>query len=88
MNTAYIKFSDRENQVKGYYELATRAEVSSIPEGLYIVPVEALHVDGIALAGIAVTGEGLQHDPRRVLAFVAVESWALDVGKDTHIFAR
>jgi len=44
MNTAYIKFSDRENQVKGYYELATRAEVSSIPEGLYIVPVEALQI--------------------------------------------
>lgn len=44
MHTAYIKFDDRENEVKGYYELATKAKVSSIPDGIYIVPVQALSI--------------------------------------------
>ena len=44
MNTVYIKFNSREHQVKGYYELATKASVSSIPDGIYIVPVRALSI--------------------------------------------
>ena len=44
MNTAYIKFNSREHQVKGYYKLANHATVSSLPDGVYIVPVHALSI--------------------------------------------
>ncbi len=44
MNTAYIKFNSREHQIKGYYELAYHATVSSLPDGVYIVPVQALSI--------------------------------------------
>ena len=44
MNTIYIKFNSREHQIRGYYELATRASVSSLPDGIYIVPVKALSI--------------------------------------------
>ena len=42
MNTVYIKFNSRKLQVKGYYELATHATATSLPDGVYIVPVKAL----------------------------------------------
>ncbi|MDE3259198.1 MAG: hypothetical protein OYM47_15310 [Gemmatimonadota bacterium] len=44
MNTVYIKFNSRKHQVNGYYELATRATVTSLPDGVYIVPVQALSI--------------------------------------------
>ena len=44
MNTVYIKFKNREHQVKGYYELATHATVTSLPDGVYVVPVQALSI--------------------------------------------
>ena len=44
LNTAYIKFNSREHQIKGYYELAYHATVSSLPDGVYIVPVQALSI--------------------------------------------
>ncbi len=44
MNTVYIKFNSREHQVKGYYELATKATVSSLPDGIYVVPMKALSI--------------------------------------------
>ena len=44
MNTAYIKFNSREHQIKGYYELANHATVNSLPDGVYIVPVQALSI--------------------------------------------
>ena len=44
MNTAYIKFKSRKHQIRGYYELATHATVTSLPDGVYIVPVEALSI--------------------------------------------
>ncbi|OGG53189.1 MAG: hypothetical protein A3F84_13600 [Candidatus Handelsmanbacteria bacterium RIFCSPLOWO2_12_FULL_64_10] len=42
MNTVYIKFNSRVHQIRGYYELATRAQVSSLPDSIYIVPIKAL----------------------------------------------
>lgn len=44
MNTVYIKFNSRKHQVEGYYELATHATVISLPDGVYIVPVQALSI--------------------------------------------
>ena len=44
MNTAYIKFNNRAHQVRGYYELAIKARVNSIPDGIYIVPIQALAI--------------------------------------------
>ncbi len=44
MNTVYIKFKSRRHQVNGYYELATHATVTSLPDGVYIVPVQALSI--------------------------------------------
>ena len=44
MNTAHIKFNSREHQVRGYYELATKAKVSSLPDGIYIVSLESLPI--------------------------------------------
>jgi hypothetical protein len=42
MQIAYIKFNNREDQVRGFYELATKAQVTSLPGGVYAVPWKAL----------------------------------------------
>lgn len=42
MNSLFIKFLTREHQVRGYYLLATRARVSSLPDDIYQVPIQAL----------------------------------------------
>jgi hypothetical protein len=42
MQVAYIKFNSREDQVRGFYELATKAQVTSLPEAVYAVPWKAL----------------------------------------------
>ena len=42
MQIAYIKFNSREDQVRGFYELATKAQVTSLPGGVYAVPWQAL----------------------------------------------
>jgi hypothetical protein len=42
MNTVFLKFSSQEDRVRGFYELATRARVSSLPDEIYQVPIEAL----------------------------------------------
>ncbi|HIE50261.1 MAG TPA: hypothetical protein EYP85_00755 [Armatimonadetes bacterium] len=42
MQIAYIKFNSREDQVRGFYELATKARVTSLPGGVYAVPLKAL----------------------------------------------
>ncbi len=44
MKLAYIKFNNRENQVRGFYELATKAKVISLPNGLYSVPFKSLEL--------------------------------------------
>ena len=42
MNLVYIKFNSREDQVRGFYELATRAKVHSFVGGIYAVPFHSL----------------------------------------------
>ena len=42
MQIAYIKFNSREDQIRGFYELATKAQVTSLPGGVYAVPWKAL----------------------------------------------
>lgn len=44
MNTVYVKFNSRKHQVEGYYALATHATVTSLPDGVYVVPVQALSI--------------------------------------------
>jgi len=51
MQIAYIKFNSREDQVRGFYALATKAQVTSLPGGVYAVPWQALALldaEGIA----------------------------------------
>jgi hypothetical protein len=42
MHTAFIKFLSREDRIRGFYQLATRASVSSLPDDIFQVPAEAL----------------------------------------------
>ena len=42
MQIAYIKFNSREDQIRGFYELAIKAQVTSLPGGVYAVPWKAL----------------------------------------------
>ncbi len=44
MHTAYIRFLTQEDRVRGFYELATRARISSLPGEVYQVPIEALRL--------------------------------------------
>lgn len=41
MNAAYIKFNSLNHQVKGHYEPANHATVTSLPDGVFIVRVQA-----------------------------------------------
>jgi hypothetical protein len=42
MNTIYIKFLTQADRVRGFYELATRSRLGSLPDEIYQVPLEAL----------------------------------------------
>jgi hypothetical protein len=42
MQTVYIKFLTEQDRVKGFYQLATRARVGSLPDQVYQAPIEAL----------------------------------------------
>jgi hypothetical protein len=42
MQTVYVKFLTEQDRVRGFYELLTRARVSSLPNQVYQVPIEAL----------------------------------------------
>ncbi|HEV3006022.1 MAG TPA: hypothetical protein VGX78_16255 [Pirellulales bacterium] len=44
MQTVYIRFQTQEDRVRGFYELATRAHISSLPGGVYQVPMEAIRI--------------------------------------------
>jgi hypothetical protein len=44
MHTVFIRFSTQEDRVRGFYELATRAHISSFPGEVYQVPIEALRL--------------------------------------------
>lgn len=44
MQTVFIRFLTRDDRARAFYELATRAHVSSFPGELYQVPTEALEL--------------------------------------------
>ena len=44
MQTIYIKFLTHEDRVRGFYELATRTRIGSLPGEVYQVPLAALAV--------------------------------------------
>lgn len=44
MQTVFIRFSTHDDRVRGFYELATRAQISSLPGEVYQVPIDALRV--------------------------------------------
>ena len=44
MQTVFIRFLTQEDRVRGFYELATRAHISSLPGEVYQVPIEALRL--------------------------------------------
>lgn len=44
MQTVFIRFSTRDDRVRGFYELATRAHISSLPGEIYQVPINALRL--------------------------------------------
>jgi hypothetical protein len=44
MQTVYIKFLDERGRTEGFYELATRARVSSLPGRIYQIPFKALEL--------------------------------------------
>ncbi len=41
MHTVFIRFLTQDDRVRGFYELATRAHISSLPGEVYQVPLEA-----------------------------------------------
>lgn len=44
MQTVYIRFLSQEDRVRGFYELATRARISSLPHEIYQIPIDALRL--------------------------------------------
>lgn len=44
MQTVFIKFPTRDDRVRGFYEIATRLHISSFPDEVYQVPLEALRL--------------------------------------------
>jgi len=44
MQTVFIKFLTQEDRARGFYELATRARVGSLPGEIYQAPIEALRI--------------------------------------------
>lgn len=44
MQTIFIKFTTQADRVRGFYELATRARVGSLPGEVYQVPIEVLRM--------------------------------------------
>jgi hypothetical protein len=42
MQTIYIKFLTEDDRVRGFFELAKRARVGSLPDQVYQVPLEGL----------------------------------------------
>ncbi len=44
MQAVFIRFLTQEDRVRGFYELATRTRVSSLPGEIYQVPIGALRL--------------------------------------------
>jgi hypothetical protein len=44
MQTVHIKFLTEDDRTRGFYELARRSRVGSLPSRVYQVPLEALQI--------------------------------------------
>jgi hypothetical protein len=44
MQTVFIRFLSEDDRTRGFYELARRARVSSLPGQVYQVPIDALRL--------------------------------------------
>jgi hypothetical protein len=44
MQTLFIKFATEEDRVRGFYELATRSRVASLPGRIYQVSIDSLRL--------------------------------------------
>ncbi len=44
MQTVFIKFNSQADRARGFYELATRARLGSLPGEVYQVPIDALRL--------------------------------------------
>jgi hypothetical protein len=44
MQTLYIRFLNHDDRVRGFFEMATRARISSLPGEIYQVPIESLRL--------------------------------------------
>lgn len=44
MQTVYVKFLSSEDRARGFYELATRCRIASLPGEVYQVPIESLRL--------------------------------------------
>ncbi|HVA51570.1 MAG TPA: hypothetical protein VNH11_34835 [Pirellulales bacterium] len=44
MQTIFIRFSTQEDRFRGFYDLTTRAHISSLPGEVYQVPLDALRL--------------------------------------------
>ena len=42
MQTVYIKFTSPEHRERGFYELATRSRLASLPGEIYQIPLSAI----------------------------------------------
>ncbi len=42
MQTVYIRFTSEADRERGFYELATRARVASLPGQVYQIPIGAI----------------------------------------------
>lgn len=44
MQTIFIKFTTQDDRVRGFYELATHASLSSFPGEVYQIPLDAIRI--------------------------------------------
>ena len=44
MHTVHIKFLTEDDRTRGFYELARRSRVGSLPGRVYQIPLEALQI--------------------------------------------
>ena len=44
MQTVYIKFLSEADRVRGFFELAKRSRIGSLPGQIYQVPLDALQI--------------------------------------------
>ncbi len=44
MKTVYIKFNTRDDEVRGFYQLVTKVHVTGLPDSIYSVFSDSLHI--------------------------------------------